>query len=178
MSKKASDVTQVVGTIEAAGASVTKVRGKESERTYSTLRFLTEDNQQVFMDGVDVGRHVDTFVEPGVRGSFFLWKRRKVLWLYAYKAPDGTLVHDLDGAEKTATGCLLGAVFFLGVPLYWFLTTNGYRGGSMLGGAVSDARIGILILSSPMVIVGLLCWWGARAATRNFKMLKESIGEQ
>lgn len=176
MNKKAIDVAQVVGTIEATEVSTTKNQGEKAQTTYSTLRLAADvGGETIFKDGVKVDRRVNTFVEPGSRGAFFFWKKRKFVWLYAYKTPDGTLVHDVDGVEKTATRCFLGAIFLLGVPLYWFLITNGYRGGVLSGGVSEGVRIGILILSPPMVLTGLLCFWGARAATRNLKMLREFV---
>jgi len=176
MSKKVSEVRPVVGIIEATGAFTTKIQGKKAQTTYSTIRLADGENKTIFMDGVNVHRRVNTYVEPGSRGTFFFWKKRKFVWLFAYKAPDGTLVHDLDGADITARLCRIGAFIFLGLPLYWVLSSKGYNGGIFgRGASIGEARMVVLMLSSPIIITGLLCWWGARVATRNVKMLRETL---
>lgn len=171
---------QISGKIEATGPSFIKREGNGFLTEYSTVRLSSKNDQKIFLDNVSVGRHVDTCLSPGRSGVFYFYEvARQNSWLYAYQDLKGEIVHDLDGTYRSGLKSFWAAQFFLWIPLAWVLTADGYEIG--FGGArISEAaaKLDVLIVSSPFIVIGLLCLFSYRAAQKRLKMLKGLLDTQ
>lgn len=168
---------KIAGKIEATGASILKREGNGFLTEYSTVRLVSKNDQKMFLDNVSVGRHVDTCVTPGSSGVFYFFQvTQQNSWLYAFRPPGGEVVHDLDGTYRSGLKSFWAAQLFLGIPLAWVLTADGFEIG--FGGArvsAASAKLTALMATSPLIIIGLLCFFSYRAAQKRLTMLKGNL---
>ena len=111
---------KITGTIGAMGHSQALGGGV----LYSSIRLDTEDGRSVSLDNVVVYSLVDSFLKPGVAGTFYYNKIRKLFQLVAADFGDKQIFDEgsLNKQHRSALwGCLGG----------WLLLIVGILGGNI-----------------------------------------------